>query len=94
MAAAKLFLMDELKQVLQNIGGSIQELENTQRSMSRDLKAAQTKLDAAGARSDDLATQMGDLRGAFAGLGAIVERLWKMHEDHEARITALERKAS
>lgn len=79
--------MDELKQVLQTIGGSIQELENTQRAMSRDLKAAQTK-------SDDLATRMGELRGAFPGLGAIVERLWKMHEDHEARITALERKAS
>ena len=86
--------MDDLKRTLQGIGGSLQELENIQRSMGRDLSETSRRLKSAEKKSDDMVTQLGELRDAFAGLAAIVEQLWGRYEDHEARISALERKAS
>ena len=77
--------MEDIRKALGSVASSLQDVDHSQRAMNRDLKALTAK-------SDDMVTQIAELRSNFAGLAQAVEKLFDQVQDHESRLRALEDK--
>ncbi|MHB2016140.1 MAG: hypothetical protein ACYCW6_04255 [Candidatus Xenobia bacterium] len=77
--------MEEMRKILANIGGHLQDLHSDNRAMSQDLRRMTARVD----HMDETLTK---LQSDFVGLSSAGETVFTLFQDHETRIRALEQK--